>query len=48
MTIDEYCPECGHSDYDRHELDDGSAIVSCESCGHADQVRPPNPNRVNV
>lgn len=46
--IDEYCPECGHADYDRLELDDGSAVVHCESCDYTEQVRPPDPDKVNV
>jgi len=46
--INEYCPECGRADYDRYELDDGSAVVQCEQCGFTDQVRPPNPDEVNV
>jgi predicted RNA-binding Zn-ribbon protein involved in translation (DUF1610 family) len=38
MTIDEYCPECGHSDYGRYETERGSRVVKCDRCGFREVV----------
>jgi Zn ribbon nucleic-acid-binding protein len=38
MPIDEYCPECGHSDYDRHDTESGRRVVKCKKCGFREVV----------
>ena len=35
--MDEYCPDCGHGDYDRYEDEDGR-YVECGSCGFTERL----------